>query len=127
LPLATADAERIETVLVNLLQNAVDFTPVEGQITLTAQASDGMVVVKVQDSGPGVAPADRSRIFEPYFRTTATPTADRRGSWSGTGLGLAISKSIVEVHHGRIWLEQPTEKGISFCFSLRQANGPRHR
>ncbi|MDP3064787.1 MAG: ATP-binding protein [Chloroflexota bacterium] len=68
-------------------------------------------------------PGDRPRIFEPYSRTGKTPAADRRGSWSGTGLGLAIAKSIVELHRGRIWVEQTSEKGISFCFSLPQTNG----
>jgi two-component system sensor histidine kinase ResE len=122
LPDVTADEERIETVLVNLVQNAVDFTPVEGQITLTAQASNGTVVVKVSDTGPGVPASERSRIFEPFSRTSKTPVADQRGSWSGTGLGLAIAKSIVELHRGRIWAEQTSGKGISFCFSLPQDN-----
>lgn len=127
LPAVEADVERIETVLVNLLQNAVDFTPPEGRITLLAQASRGMVVVKVEDTGPGVPPEEQAHIFDPYDQTRTAPAADMRGSWSGTGLGLAIAKSIVELHHGRIWLEQTTGKGTAVCFSLPQANGAARR
>ena len=122
LPQVYIDAGRIETVLVDLLENAIEFTPFSGDITLSVCPSKGKVVVKVSDSGPGVPVAERFKIFEPYYRSENAPISDRRRSGTGTGLGLAIAKSIVGLHGGQIW--QESDSGSSnFCFSLPYANG----
>ena len=117
------DAGRIETVLVDLLENAVEFSPVNGQIALSAFTLKGKVVVKVSDSGPGVPAEERSRIFEPYYRSESAPSSDRRRTGSGTGLGLAIARSIVHLHGGQIWQESDAGHG-NFCFTLPCAKSP---
>jgi len=97
---ARANPEKIGRVLANLLQNAIRNTPRDGSVVISAQRADDALEIEVADTGPGFAPADRSQVFEPFYRG-ADETA-RTGA--GSGLGLAISRAIVEAHGGRIWL-----------------------
>jgi signal transduction histidine kinase len=97
---ARANPEKLGRVLTNLLQNAIRNTPRDGSVVISAQRSDDALEIEVADTGPGFAPADRSRVFEPFYR--GGDDAARTGS--GSGLGLAISRAIVEAHGGRIWL-----------------------
>lgn len=103
-----ADRLRLEQVLVNLLSNAQRYSPVGGRIAVSSRREGQEVVLRVKDSGPGVAEEDRELIFEPFYR----------GDRSGLGLGLAIAKSLVGLHNGRLWVESPPEGGSAFCVAL---------
>ncbi len=111
-----ADMARIDQVLVNLIDNAIKFTPDGGQISLRARAADGLCTVTVQDNGVGIQPEDRPRVFERFF------TADRaHTSGKGTGLGLSICQRILEMHGQRIRLLD-TAEGAAFAFTLPLAD-----
>jgi len=112
------DPERIEQVLVNLVHNAVKFTPPGGIITVGAAAEDDHLVVWVADTGPGVAPEDRDRIFERFYKT------DRSRADAGTGLGLSIARHLVELHGGRIWVDGTARPGTTIKFTLPLALEP---
>ena len=114
LPLVQADEARVRQVVANLLHNAIKFTPPGGQITITAEAGPGDVVVEVRDTGIGVSRADLPRIFERFYKSDRARTRGR----GGTGLGLAIARHIVEAHGGRIRVKSKEGKGSSFFFSL---------
>ena len=96
-----ADAERLHQVLTNLLHNAVRHSPPGGEIRLEARRAGGSVVIDVVDQGPGIAPADRQRVFQRFTRGNA-PTQTGRESTGGTGLGLAIVRWAVELHGGTV-------------------------
>ena len=107
-----ADMARIDQVLVNLIDNAIKFTPDGGLITLRVRAENGLCTVTVEDNGVGILPEDRPRVFERFF------TADRaHTSGKGTGLGLSICQRILEMHGQRIRLLD-TEEGAAFAFTL---------
>lgn len=108
-----ADERRIRQVLFNLLSNAVKFTPAGGRIDVTATSVGGQVEVAVTDTGPGIAPEDRERIFETFQQTDIGAKHQE-----GTGLGLALSKHFVELHGGRIWVESELGSGSRFVFTL---------
>lgn len=112
LPAVQADATRIEQVLVNLIHNAIKFTPGGGRITVSAGRRDGWVEFSVQDTGVGIAAEDQARIFERFYKTD--PSRNR----SGTGLGLAIARHVVEAHGGRIGVESHEGQGSRFFFTL---------
>jgi signal transduction histidine kinase len=96
---AEADAEKVQRVLFNLIQNAIRHTPADGSVTVRARPHGGDVEVEVADDGEGIPPGDGERVFEAFYRGDASRGED------GAGLGLAISRAIVEAHGGRIWLE----------------------
>jgi signal transduction histidine kinase len=108
-----ADERRIRQVLFNLLSNAVKFTPAGGRIDVTAARVGTEVEVAVADTGPGIRPDDRQRIFEEFQQTDAGAKQHE-----GTGLGLALSKRLVELHGGRIWVESELGAGSRFVFTL---------
>lgn len=113
LPAIYCDRTRIRQVLLNLLSNAVRYTE-RGGIEVAIQQEAQAVVVRVTDSGPGIAPADAERIFEPFYQATSGFWRDRNGS----GLGLTISRQFIELHDGRIWLESEPGVGSMFAFKL---------
>jgi two-component system, OmpR family, phosphate regulon sensor histidine kinase PhoR len=115
LPAVLADPNRLEQVLVNLLHNAIKFTPSGGEILISANPLDGQIVFSVKDTGVGIPSIDLPRIFERFYK------ADRARSTGGTGLGLAISRHLVEAHGGRIWAESLEGQGSTFSFSIPQA------
>ena len=115
LPPARADANRIFQVLMNLVHNAIKFTPPGGRITISVKPLGDRLVVSVSDTGIGIAPEHLSRIFERFFK------ADRSRASEGSGLGLAIAKHIVQAHNGEIWVESEEGKGATFSFSLPPA------
>ena len=113
-PLAAhADSEKIQRVLFNLIRNAIRHTPADGSITLRAETAADTVEIEVSDTGDGIDPAERARVFEPFYRGGADAARDS----DGAGLGLAVSRAIVETHGGRIWLP-PTDHGTRIRFSL---------
>jgi CheY-like chemotaxis protein len=108
------DPEKIERVLMNIVDNAIKFTPAGGQIEVTTQtASDNSALIMVQDNGIGILPEDLTKVTTRYFRGT--------DQGQGSGLGLAISKEIVELHGGRLMIESPPngeEKGTCVTIAL---------
>jgi len=111
-PAVNADAERIESVLTNLLHNAIKFTPPGGKISVSAYQKENDVVFSIRDTGVGIKPEDLSRIFERFYK------ADQSRSGGGTGLGLSIARHTVEAHGGKIWAESTPGQGSVFYFSL---------
>jgi signal transduction histidine kinase len=97
--LAHANAEKVQRVLFNLIQNAIRHTPADGSVTVRARPLGANIEIEVDDEGEGVPAGAGDRVFEPFYRGDAARADD------GAGLGLAISKAIVEAHGGRIWLE----------------------
>jgi two-component system phosphate regulon sensor histidine kinase PhoR len=112
LPLVSADKAEIEKVMVNLLHNAIKFTPPEGQVIIRAEAEKDKVVVSVADTGVGIPAEHLPHIFERFYK------ADQSRSSEGIGLGLAIAKHIIQTHHGEIWVESQEGKGTTLSFSL---------
>ena len=113
--LVRADSDRIEQVVINLLDNAVKFTPEEGRIVLASEVRGDTVEVTVRDNGVGIPPEDRDRVFDRFF------TADRaHTSGKGTGLGLSICQRIMEMHGQSIRLLESSE-GAAFRFTLSSA------
>jgi signal transduction histidine kinase len=111
---AEADAEKVQRVLFNLIQNAIRHTPADGSVTVRARSAGNGVEVEVVDDGEGVSPDDAGRVFEPFYRGDAARGED------GAGLGLAISRAIVEAHGGKIWLEDGSP-GTRVHFTLKGA------
>ena len=119
LPLVPLDAVLIEQVFINMLENAVKYTPIGTPIEISATAVDGAVRVDVADRGPGLPPGEELRIFEKFYRVPgATAT-------SGVGLGLTICRGIITAHGGRIWAENRPGGGAMFRFTL-PLSGPPH-
>ena len=111
LPLVKIDDVLIEQVFVNLLDNAVKYTPPDSAIRIIVTATDQSVTAEVADHGPGLPKGQEARVFEKFFR--AAP--DGRG---GAGLGLAICRGVVLAHGGRIWAHNLPEGGVAFLFTL---------
>ncbi len=111
---ASANAEKVQRVLFNLIQNAIRHTPADGSVTVRARSAGGGVEVEVADSGEGIPSGDSDRVFEAFYRGDAARGDD------GAGLGLAISKAIVEAHGGKIWLEDAMP-GTRVHFTLKSA------
>ena len=118
--LVRGDERRLRQVVFNLLSNAVKFTPEGGSVLVATERVDGDVQVSVTDTGPGIAPEDRERIFEEFQQTDVGV-----GQREGTGLGLALSKRLVELHGGRIWVESNTGHGSRFVFTMPLAEAAR--
>ena len=120
LPRIRGSAPRLQQVLANLLNNAINYTP-KGTVSLRVSKKTEELLVEVSDSGIGIPADDLPRIFEDFFRASNVET-------KGTGLGLSIAKRIVETHQGRIWVESPcpeTGKGSRFCFTLPRKRSKR--
>jgi two-component system sensor histidine kinase KdpD len=111
LPFVPFDPVLIEQVLINLVENAIKYTPPRSPIEVSARVKDGSAEVEVADRGPGVAPQHTERIFDKFFRAN-----EREGG--GFGLGLTVCRGIVTAHGGRIWVEPRSGGGASFKFTL---------
>jgi signal transduction histidine kinase len=107
-----ADEIKLKQVVVNLVTNAVKFTPVGGAVSVDAHGVGEEAVVTVRDTGIGIAVEDQDRIFEAFQR------GDRRASTEGTGLGLTLSRRFVELHGGRMWVESAIGAGSMFGFAI---------
>jgi len=108
------DTGRIQQVMSNLVDNAVKFSFKSSLIEVVVSRDDEYVRFAVTDHGPGIPENERSKLFKPFSTTSIKPTANEKS----TGLGLAIARSIVEKHHGRIWVESESGKGSTFRFTL---------
>jgi len=112
----SADPRRIDQVLDNLLNNAINHTPEGGHITVNSLSRNGEVMVRVHNTGSFIRPEDRDRIFQRFFRGNVDE--------NGTGLGLAISTEITRSHRGRIDLETSEEAGTAFTLVLPRVHEP---
>ncbi|MDV7391808.1 HAMP domain-containing sensor histidine kinase, partial [Arthrospira platensis SPKY1] len=130
LPLVMGDQGRLVQVLTNLLSNACKYSPAGTQVQITLRADMlaarpnrpgeppiPMVVCAVQDEGYGISAEDQQRLFTKFFRAQDPNIRQSKG----TGLGLSISRGIVELHHGRIWVESTLGQGTTFHFAIPQA------
>ena len=117
LPLVPIDDVLIEQVLVNLLDNAVKYTPRSSPIRIMATATDRAVTVEIADRGPGLPRGEEDKVFEKFYR--GLPVGGR-----GAGLGLAICQGIVKAHGGHIWAQNLPEGGVAFLFTLPLAGTP---
>jgi len=108
-----ADAMRFKQILMNLVANAIKFTPERGRIELVARRVQDQARMEVRDDGPGIPPDQQQRIFEAFVRLTQTGSATE-----GTGLGLAITSRLVELHGSKLAIESRPGEGTSFYFSL---------
>lgn len=112
LPPVPANEGLVQEVMRNLLDNAIKFTPSKSPITISASVKQKMMLVSVEDCGPGVAPEEMNRLFEKFYRGKQVTTV------RGLGLGLAICHKIIEEHGGRIWVENGETSGAIFHFTL---------
>jgi len=113
-----ADIRRIRQVLVNLLRNALQFTPAGGQVTVTLFERRDEIVVCMEDTGVGISPELQKLLFTKFYQIARQAGPGSKGS----GLGLAICKGILEIHGGSIWLESESGHGSRFYFSLPKTN-----
>jgi hypothetical protein len=117
LPLVYADPDRVLEVLMNLVDNAIKFTPVEGSVMVQAsmvEADPGYVYISVSDTGRGIGPEAKALIFERLYQDPDSIDNNR----SGLGLGLFICREIVRLHEGRIWVSSELSQGSTFTFTL---------
>lgn len=115
IPTVLMDSARIMQVLLNLLGNAIKFTPELGRIWVRAVAENGLVRVEVGDTGPGIPDGEEEKIFLEFEQIAVGRGEDRP---EGTGLGLALAKKFVEMHGGKMWVESEMGKGSRFIFTL---------
>ena len=120
-PLVAADKDRTRQIVVNLVENAIKYSPDGGRIELGVRETDGMIAFRVLDEGMGIPVNERPRIFEKFYRLDPDMT---RGI-GGTGLGLYICSELVERMGGRIWVESREPKGSAFLFELPSVAGQR--
>lgn len=111
------DSTQINRVFINLVGNAMKFTPAQGKISISANKKDGLVQVDVSDTGCGIPADSLETIFEEFFRVENSINQEVKG----TGLGLALVKRIIEAHQGKIWAESRVGSGSTFSFTLQQA------
>ena len=109
----TGDPVRLRQAFVNLLENAIKYTPAGGVVSAEAAMDGRQVVVKIVDDGPGIPVADQPYLFDKFFRGTNVDESQQ-----GSGLGLSIVKSIIDNHDGRIWVDSALEKGTTFTLML---------
>lgn len=118
IPMALGNPDRLEQVLINLLHNAIQFTPAGGKIRIRGNACGDEIEVSVADTGEGIPEEDLPHIWERFHKVDKS----RSRSSGGTGLGLAIVKHIVEAHGGKVKVESKPGVGSTFTFSIPQAN-----
>jgi len=113
-PIVLCEPERVEQVLVNLLQNALSYTPAGGSITITSAADSDYIAIYVRDTGPGIPPEEQELIWDRFHKIDRARTPNRNGS----GLGLTIAKQLIELQGGRVWVESTPGQGSLFGFTL---------
>jgi two-component system phosphate regulon sensor histidine kinase PhoR len=114
LPMVYVDRARISQVILNIVNNAIKYTPPGGSITIRAKDKEDYVLVSVHDTGIGIPKKDLENIFSGFYHAGYKLSYE----YKGAGLGLALSKGIIESHGGRIWAESEAGKGSTFYFTL---------
>jgi heavy metal sensor kinase len=118
--LVDADAHRVDQALVNLIENAIKYTPAGGEVTVRTWRRADEVGVTVADTGPGIPPEVLGQVFDRFFRVDSA----RGRASGGSGLGLAICREVAEAHDGRIWVESEPGRGSAFSLALPAPVGP---
>ena len=118
LPPVIADSHRLGQIVSNLLSNAVKYSPNGASVKVTAGKAGDNVLIKVIDSGIGISPEERMKLFQRFYRGESDAV---RSTW-GTGLGLSITRHLVEMHGGKIWVESEKGQGSTFSFIIPAAN-----
>ncbi|HTY45166.1 MAG TPA: GAF domain-containing sensor histidine kinase [Patescibacteria group bacterium] len=113
-PKLLIDRSQVERVFINLLGNAVKFTPTNGKITIKTHVKDGAVQVDISDTGIGIPPEAIPKLFQEFYRVDTAAHQQLKG----TGLGLSLVKHIIDAHKGKIWVESIPDKGSTFSFTL---------
>jgi signal transduction histidine kinase len=120
LPFVLADEDRMVQVLMNLMGNALNYTPAKGQIRITGFQEEGFVRVEIKDTGIGISPDQLPHVFDRFYRVDKSRS---RGKGGGSGIGLTVTKTLVEAQGGRIWVESTgVGHGSTFSFTLPIAN-----
>jgi two-component system, OmpR family, phosphate regulon sensor histidine kinase PhoR len=119
--LIEADRALIQQAMYNLVENAIKYTPVGGQVKVRLEARPATILMEVQDTGIGIAPLDLPHLFEKFYRSGRREAYQQRG----TGFGLAIVKSIAERHGGRVWVDSQLGKGSIFFLEVPVRTAPR--
>jgi len=114
LPVIQSDGKKIELTLMNLLANAIKFTPAEGQIWIDGRVNGEMIEIEVMDTGIGISKEEHAKIFDSFYQIE--PSLNRK--YDGIGLGLSISKGMVERCGGKIWVESEVGQGSKFIFTI---------
>ena len=109
----TGDMARLREVVINLVGNALKFTDPNGSVQVRAQQTDGQILLSIEDNGRGISQERLEQLFQPFSKGQ-----ERRGDEKSTGLGLWICRSIVELHHGRIWVKSEEDVGSTFYVLL---------
>ncbi|MEW6620957.1 MAG: hybrid sensor histidine kinase/response regulator [bacterium] len=115
LPYVYGDEDKLVEVLINLINNAVNFTPSGGEIKITATNAQDEIWISVSDTGIGIRTEEQEKIFDKFYQIKDNILSDKP---TGMGLGLAICKEIIDHHQGKIWVDCPPEGGATFTFSL---------
>jgi two-component system sensor histidine kinase KdpD len=110
-PLVNVDGTQIQHVLANLIENALKHSPPEEHVLVRITATRKDAIIRVVDHGPGLAPGDEERVFEPFYRRAGD-------AQSGAGLGLAIARGFAEANGGRVWAESRPSQGATFALAL---------
>ena len=109
-----ADKDKLNQVLVNLINNAIKFTTEGGVHIIICNSEKHLVTTRIRDTGIGIPKDALHKVFDKFYQISKPPDTKSKG----TGLGLAISKSLIEIHGGQIWVESEEGKGSEFCFTL---------
>jgi two-component system phosphate regulon sensor histidine kinase PhoR len=120
-PAVRGDGARLGQVVVNLVHNAVKFSPDGGDVIVRVAVVDGEVVTAVEDHGVGIPRAAQGRVFERFYKVDRARQRGETGG--GTGLGLSIARHVIEQHGGRIWVTSEEGVGSTFSFALPIAAG----
>jgi two-component system sensor histidine kinase VicK len=108
------DTSQADRIFINLMSNAVKFTPKSGTISVNAHLNEDVVTVEISDTGIGISKEDITRLFDEFYRVDNQINQDVKG----TGLGLPLAKKIVEAHHGKMWITSTVNQGTTFHFTL---------
>ncbi len=110
---ANADKERIEQVIINMLTNAIKYSPNANEIIVDAYKKNSQIIVSIKDYGIGIPPEDIKNIFDRFYRVGGLAA-----TYSGSGIGLYISSEIIKQHRGKMWAESEIGRGSTFYFSI---------
>jgi two-component system sensor histidine kinase VicK len=114
IPEVMLDSSQAERIFINLINNAIKFTPENGTISVHARLENAIVTLEVSDTGIGISEEDMGRLFSEFYRVDNQINQNVKG----TGLGLSLAKKIVEAHKGKIWVTSKLHEGTTFHFTL---------